>query len=226
MILKFKKILIIAPHADDEILGCGGMISKFKKCDIDVLICSNANIGAPELFSENFIKKIRKETLSCHKFSKINKTFFLDLPAPKLDQYPVYKISNLIEKIIVKNNYDTIFMPSNCDLHVDHKIISHSTVVATRPLNNKKINLISYEILSETEWGMFENDKFFVPNYFIKLTKKNLDDKIKFFKYFKSQIKNKFHPRSSSGIVSLAENRGKLIGEKYAEAYKIIRLLN
>ena len=50
MISKFKKILIISPHADDEVLGCAGMISKLSNLDIDVLICSNANIGAPELF--------------------------------------------------------------------------------------------------------------------------------------------------------------------------------
>ena len=131
----------------------------------------------------------------------------------------------MIQKIIINNKYDTVFMPSNSDLHVDHKIISHCVVVATRPINDCKINLISYETLSETEWGIYENDKIFVPNFFVSLSSKNLNDKIKSFKYFKTQIKNKLHPRSSNGIKSLAENRGKLIGEKYAEAYKIIRFL-
>ena len=116
-------------------------------------------------------------------------------------------------------------MPSNSDLHIDHKIIAHSTIVATRPINKRKINLISYETLSETEWGIFENDKSFIPNLFINLSKKDLDKKIKSFKIFKSQIKNETHPRSSSGIKLLAENRGKLIGEKYAEAYRIIKIL-
>ena len=225
MLKNIKKILIVSPHADDEILGCGGMISKFSKFHIDVLICSNASIGAPELFSQKQIKKVRDEAKKCHQFLKIKKTFFLDLPAPQLDQFPVYKISNLIQKIIVKNNYDTVFMPSNSDLHLDHKIIAHSTIVATRPINRRKINLISYETLSETEWGIFENDKSFIPNLFINLSKRDLDKKIKSFKIFKSQIKNETHPRSSSGIKSLAENRGKLIGEKYAEAYRIIKIL-
>ncbi len=225
MKLGFKKILIISPHADDEVLGCAGMISKFSNLDINVLVCSNANIGAPELFSKLLIKKIRSETLKSHKFLKIKKTFFLDLPAPKLDQYPIYKISNMIRKIIIDNKYDTVFMPSNSDLHIDHKIISHCTVVATRPINNFKINLISYETLSETDWGIYEDDKIFIPNFFLSLSSKNLKDKIKSFKYFKTQNKDKLHPRSSSGIKTLAENRGKLIGEKYAEAYRIIRFL-
>ena len=103
-------------------------------------------------------------------FSKIKKTFFLDLPAPKLDQYPIYKISNMIQKIIINNKYDTVFIPSNSDLHVDHKIISHCAVVATRPINDLKINLISYETLSETDWGIYENDKIFIPNFFVTLS--------------------------------------------------------
>ena len=50
MIPKLKKILIISPHADDEILGCAGMISKFSNLDINVLIYSNASIGARTFF--------------------------------------------------------------------------------------------------------------------------------------------------------------------------------
>ena len=48
-----KKVLIISPHADDEILGCGGFISKYSKHNyqIDVLILTNANKGAPELYT-------------------------------------------------------------------------------------------------------------------------------------------------------------------------------
>ena len=79
------------------------MISKFSNLDINVLICSNASIGAPELFSKSLIKKIRAETLKSHKFLKIKK-LFLDLPAPKLDQYPIYKISNMIQKLLLKIN--------------------------------------------------------------------------------------------------------------------------
>lgn len=227
MIKKIKNILIIAPHADDEVLGCGGLISKYKNLNFTVLICTNANLGAPELFSESYIKKIKEETLKSHKFLKIKKTLYLNLPAPKLDQYPVFKISNMIKDVILKNNFDTVFFPSNSDLHVDHKIISHCSIVATRPLAKKnKVNLISYETLSETEWGVLEKGICFVPNFFVSLSKTNLKDKIKSFRFFKSQNKSNIHPRSVDGIRSLAEQRGKFVGEKYAESYKIIRLLD
>ena len=58
-----KKILIISPHADDEILGCGGFIAKYSKQNylINVLILTNANKGVPEIYSQEEIKTIRKE---------------------------------------------------------------------------------------------------------------------------------------------------------------------
>ena len=76
--MKKKNILIIAPHADDEILGVGGTISNYIKnnFDIVVLILTNANIGAPDLFTKKDIKKIRAEALKSHKFLGVKKTFF------------------------------------------------------------------------------------------------------------------------------------------------------
>lgn len=225
MIKKFKNILIVAPHADDEILGCGGIISKYKNLNFNILTCSNANLGAPEIFPRSYIENIRKEAKKSHDYLGIKKNINLNLPAPRLDQYPIYKISNMIRDILSKNNFDTVFLPSISDLHVDHKVIAHCTLVATRPLNNKmKLNLISYEILSETDWGALEYENHFSPNFYISLSKKDLNQKIKAFKFFKSQNKKNNHPRSSNGIKSLSEYRGKFICEKYAEAFKIIRL--
>ena len=75
--MKNKRILIISPHADDEVLGCGGMISKYSDSNnIYVAIMTNASIGNPKLFSEKHIKIIRSETLKAHKMMKIKKTFF------------------------------------------------------------------------------------------------------------------------------------------------------
>ena len=84
-------------------------------------------------------------------------------------------------------------MPNNSDLHVDHKIISHCTVVATRPINGRQINLPSYETLSETEWAFMKMIKFY-SKFFIALSNKNLNDKIKSFKYFKPKLKINYTP--------------------------------
>ncbi len=220
-----KKILIISPHADDEILGCGGFIHKYskKKYQINVLILTNANKGAPELYPPNYIKKIRHEAKIANKFIGTKKLFFEDLPAVNLNNYPFYKITSVINKYVSEVNPEILLIPSNNDLHDDHKIIFKAAKVATRP--NKKKNLkkiLSYEVLSETEWN--ENGDFFKPNYYLSLKKSDVDKKVKAFLKYKSQVKKFPHPRSKEAIISLSRVRGSNAFLDYAEAYKVEKI--
>ena len=97
-----KNILVIAPHADDEVLGCGATMAKLANQgnNVYVLIATNASIGAPELFGPEIIRQVRSEALEAHKLLGIKETAFLELPAPALDQYPRYKIANEIASVI------------------------------------------------------------------------------------------------------------------------------
>ena len=89
------------------------MISKYSKIgyQIYVVILTNANIGAPELFSKKLIENIRKEATIANRLIG-TKIIFRELPALNLYQISLYKISNLIEKYILKINPETIFIPS------------------------------------------------------------------------------------------------------------------
>ena len=92
---------------------------------------------------------------------------------------------------------------------------------------NKKNNLkkiLSYEVLSETEWN--EDEKSFSPNYFISLKKNEINLKVKAFLKYKSQIKKYPHPRSKEAIINLSKVRGSNVFMEYAEAYKIERILD
>ena len=219
-----KNILILAPHADDEILGCGGAISKYKNLGYctHVLILTNANIGAPDLYSAKKINLIRDEAKRANKTIGTQKLYFENLPGLNLNQYPTYKISNIISKYILKIDPEILFIPSANDIHDDHKKIFHASKVAVRP--KKKNNLkkiLSYEVLSETEWN--EDEKSFNPNYFINLTKNNVNKKIKAFLKYKSQVQKFPHPRSLMGIEILARYRGMQSHCNYSEAFKLER---
>lgn len=222
-----KKILVIAPHADDEILGCGGAIAKFSKLghQVFVLILTNASLGAPELFTNKEIKNIRDESFTANKIIGTRKLYFENLPGLILNKYPLYKIANLIEKYIFKINPNIVFIPSNLDIHSDHKIIFSASKIALRPNKKLKVEKIfSYEVLSETEWN--ENNISFNPNYFISLKKNLIDLKIKSFLKYKSQVKKSPHPRSPEGILNLSRLRGSHINEEYCEAFKVERLID
>lgn len=222
-----KKVLILAPHADDEILGCGGFISKYSKKNyiINVLVLTNANIGAPEIYSSKEVIKIRNEAKKANQIIGTRKIFFENLPALNLYNYPHYKISNMISAYINKIKPEIIFIPSSNDINDDHKIIFKCAKVAMRfkQKNNLK-KIFSYEVLSETEWN--EEEKSFNPNYFIKLNKSDINNKVKAFLKYKSQVKNNPHPRSKSGILNLSKVRGSQVHVEYAEAFKVEKILD
>ncbi len=223
-----NNILIIAPHADDEILGCGGMIDKFSSNGhkIFVAIMTNANKGDPQRFSLNYIKSLREEALKSHKYLKIKKTFFFDFAAPNLDQVPIAKISDKIYELLKIVKPSKTFIPHFGDSHHDHLIIHKASMVALRPNSNtSKSDIYSYETLSETEWGLKNYHSTFIPNYYVKLNKKNLNKKVKAFQIYKSQNKKAPHPRSKDNIINLAKLRGSNICEDFAEAFNIIRII-
>ncbi|MDA7732088.1 PIG-L family deacetylase [Candidatus Pelagibacter sp.] len=222
-----KKVLILSPHADDEILGCGGFISKYSKQNyhINVLVLTNANKGAPEIFSPAEIKKLRNESKVANNFIGTKRLFFENLPAVNLNNYPVYKITNVIDKYITDINPEIVLIPSINDIHDDHKIIFRAAKVSMRP--NKISNLkkiLSYEVLSETEWN--EDGKSFNPNYFVRLKKSDINNKVKAFLKYKSQVKKFPHPRSKEAIVNLSRVRGGQAFVEYAEAFKVEKILD
>ena len=221
-----KKILVLSPHADDEILGCGGFISKYSKLkyNIFVLILTNANKGAPEIFSEEKINKIRNEAKRANNIIGTSKIFFENLPALNLNNYPFYKITEIIENYLKNIDPEIVLIPSSNDIHEDHKIIFKAAKVSMR--TNKKRNIkkiLSYEVLSETEWN--ENEKSFNPNYFVNLKKSEIDNKVKAFLKYKSQVKKFPHPRSKEAIINLSKVRGSQSFMEYAEAFKVEKIL-
>ena len=105
-----KNILIIAPHPDDEILGCGGIMAKYvaQGMNVYVAIVTNGHLGAPELFPKEGTEKVRLEAKESHKYLGIKETFFLDFPVLKLASEPSYKLSMAIGSIIKQLKIDTL----------------------------------------------------------------------------------------------------------------------
>lgn len=221
-----SKILVIAPHADDEVLGCGATMAKAceKGDEVFVLICTNASVGAPELFSVELIKQIRSEAVASHRLIGIKETFFLDFPAPALDQHPRYKMSNEISAIIRKIGADTVYIPHRGDCHKDHAIIHECAMVACRPLANCTVkHVYAYETLSETEWGEPIAADFFVPVKYNIFSVDEFLKKLDAMSCFKSQLYPFPASRSLEAIEALAKYRGCTVSAERAEAFEVLR---
>ncbi len=214
--------LVVAPHADDEVLGMGGTIAKSVDEGHEVYICV-VTTGHPSMFPQKVLDKLRKEALESHKFLSVKKTYFLDLPAVMLSEVPKHEVNKKINEVIDEVQPDVVFIPHFGDLHLDHYIVSQAAVVGVRPIKDHRIlEVYSYETLSETEWNIPHVANAFIPNTYVDITG-YLDKKIKAMEYFTTQINEYPHPRSIVAIESLAKLRGSTIGVKAAEAFCLIR---
>lgn len=224
-----SNILVIAPHCDDEVLGCGGMMAKknAQGATIYVAIVTNGFLGAPELFPKEGTEKVRREAKAAHDSLGVRETFFLDFPAPRLDTIPSYTLSLALEKIIRKYMINELYIPHRGDIHKDHRITYEAALVAARPINNNPVQCIyAYETLSETEWAAPFPDDAFIPTHFENLTAEYLEMKLRAFQYFTTQAKQPPHPRSFENIKCLARYRGATISAHAAEAFHLIRSIN
>ena len=208
------KILVIAPHPDDEVLGMGGTIKKLSpKNNITLLIMTD---GASAQYSDKKMIKVRKE--SCEKSSKIlgiSEIKFLNFKDMKLDSVPQLEINQEIEKIIKKIQPKIVFTSPKNDLNRDHDVTFNSTLVATRPSSSGVKKVFSYELPGYTK-------KPFSPNHYENITKQFVH-KIKAFKMYKSEIMKFPHPRSIESIENLAVYRGIQAGIAKAESFELIR---
>lgn len=218
------KVLIIAAHPDDDILGCGGIISRYKGVsDFKVIFISEGsscrfnNHESKEAKIE--IKKRNKMAIKALNFLAVKEYSFYNLPCGRLDQIPQIEINKIIENEIKLFKPKTVFTHSLADSNKDHHKVLDSTIIATRPGSGVK-EVMSYEVLSSTEWGFL---KSFKPNVFFKLEKKNIDDKCKAFEFYTTEIKKYPYPRSTDSIKILAKMRGIQSGNNYSEAFTLIR---
>lgn len=229
------KILIIAAHPDDEILGMGGTILRHSKAGDKIKIVylatgitsrikynskveSNNRKNKTKNLEYN-IQQLRNDTKKASHILKVNDIVFYDFPDNELDSISLLKIVKVIENEIMKFKPNIIYTNHYGDLNVDHRVVYNATLTACRPLGNRIKELISFEVPSSTEWN-YPNS--FNPNYFINI-EKELPKKINAFKMFKSEIRKLPHPRSSQYLRLNASRWGAVSGNKAAEAFEIIR---
>jgi LmbE family N-acetylglucosaminyl deacetylase len=219
MDLSASEVLIIAPHPDDEVLGCGGTIAKHVKDKDRVSLCLVTEVYRPD-WSKQFLKKRPREIKKASQILGIKKTYFLDFPTAKLDTFPQKELNEAILKVVKKVQPEIVYLPHQGDLSKDHRLVFEAGLVALRPIDYKIKRILSYEVLSETEWG--QPLKPFSPDVYIDISA-TLKKKIAAMKAYQSELKQPCHPRSLELIEALAKKRGSEVKVKFAEAFKLIR---
>lgn len=216
------KVLVIAPHPDDEVLGCGGIIAKHLDEGNEVYVAIVTKEAEP-LFTEEDDQENKKHALNAHRVLGITDTIFLNLPAAMLESVPRYQLNDSVGKLIRDIEPEEVYIPHRGDMHLDHKMVVDAAMVALRPRFNYSVKRVyAYETLSETEWDIPNTTNAFIPNVYVDISK-YIEKKLNAMREYKNQIADFPNPRSIEAIKALAMLRGSTISRDYAEAFMLIR---
>ena len=216
------KVLVIAPHPDDEVIGVGGTIARRAKEGHEVYVCVVTK-AFPPLFSEEIVEQARNECREADKLLGAVETSFLDFPAVTLETVPRHELNGGILKTIQRINPDEVYIPHRGDMQLDHKMIVDAAMVALRPKYEHVVKRIyAYETLSETGWDIPNTVNEFIPTVYEDITE-TLDRKLEAMNFFKSQLGEFPDARSVGAIEALARYRGATVNVKAAEAFSLVR---
>jgi len=221
-----KRILVFAPHPDDEILGVGGTIALNIEKGNEVYVCIVTK-GQPPLFNNAEICQLNQDDAKrCHKFLGIKKSFFLDFPAADLESVKRYTLNGRILDVVREVQPDEVYIPHIGDMQKDHQIVVDACMVALRPKYFPQVKkILAYETMSETDWNLPNVANAFIPNVFIDISE-TLEIKKKALSFFSLQVSPYPDSRSEGAIEALARYRGALMHWNAAEAFMLVREIN
>ncbi len=212
------RVVIIAPHNDDEILGAGGTMAKLAGIGHEVIVCE---VTAGDIDDE-MVQLQKEEAIASHELMGV-KTHFMDLPVVGLRELATKELNGAFQKHLLELGPDIVFIPHKGDMHIDHRMTAEAAMVALRPVTFPNLKAVyAYETLSETGWNTPSVDNAFIPNMFVDITGQ-IDIKLEAMKRHASQLCDWPHPRSLETIKALAMHRGNTVCRKYAEAFMVIR---
>ena len=229
--MKFKKIVAFFAHPDDETLAMGGSLNKLKSEGSEIFIvipCTGINARKNKQ-NKNTVKKnlltLKKDCKKALNYLGISSRniYFVKFSDNEIDNHSLLSLTQWFENILEKIKPDTIFTHHKFCTNIDHQYCHEAAVLATRPMQNFNINLISAEVPSST--GYVKPTQW-EPNFFIELSKNDIKKKMNAMEMYSTERRKYPHPRSPEVLEAYAKVRGSESGYLFAESFMIQKLYN
>lgn len=219
------RVLVVAPHMDDEALGAGGVIARHVAEGDDVSVCFVAHRAYDHVFDEAKNKAERACALRAKSVLGYQDAVFLDLPDERLD-LNIQQIIIGLEATTGPRPPDVVYLPHRGDNNQDHRAVFEAARVAFRPSATPRLRqLLCYEVPSSTDQSPPLPECAFLPNRYVNIAP-FLERKLEAFRCYGTEQRPFPHPRSEQALTILAQRRGIASGFVAAEAFLILRDLH
>lgn len=219
-----ENVLVIAPHSDDDILGCGGLMSRVKKLGGKVHVIVAA-VGDVKFYHSN--QEVTAETRE-EEFYNALKVLGVDSGEilyrrfeQRLHMLPIVDIITDLDLKIREIKPTAVFIPYP-SFHQDHKVVFDAAFAALRPTpNTSYVKLVA---MYEYPFVVWDNQPVDGSRFHLDITDE-IDAKVEAMACHKSQLRPKDELISLETIRLWASRRGLEVGVPYAEAYKALRMI-
>lgn len=219
------RTLIVAPHPDDELLGCGGTLLRrvHEGCVVGWLLMTT--LTKERGWSNQRIIERNLEIDNVRQGLGIALPHFyaLNFPTAELDQISMTRLVGEISNVFRDFEPDEVLLPYPGDIHSDHRVTFEAASACTKWFRYPSVKrVMTYETLSETEFGLNPESKSFTPNLFVNIYDQ-LEAKMRLLRIYSSEIGEHPFPRSLDSVRALAMLRGAQMGAHVAEAFQVLR---
>jgi len=218
------RVLVLAAHPDDEILGMGGTIARHTDDADDVRIVVVTDGSSTQYPGDAEIRDRKQhEALRAAEELGVSDYVHLDLPDMRLDTLPHVDVNRVVEEHVSEFEPDVVYTP-HPDVNRDHRVLFDSVAVATRPTPGRGVRrVLTYAPTSSTEWTPAPLN-WFVPNWFVDISR-TIERKVAAFAQYETELRAYPHPRSERAIRAAAEYYGASCGCEHAEPFVLVRAL-
>jgi LmbE family N-acetylglucosaminyl deacetylase len=214
------RIVVVAPHPDDETLGCGGSLLRHKEKGDEIYWIIVTEGDAIQGFDRTKREKEIKEVIRAYQFDEVFRLGFL---ASKLDIEPKANLVIKLREIFQHLMPNIVYSPFSGDPHTDHQVVAEAIVSATKNFRVASIKkILAYEVISETDFSLSLSLASFRPIVFHKIDA-FIKKKLEIASLYASEIKPFPFPRSLEAIESLAKIRGVVAGCCFAESFMLLK---
>lgn len=220
------RVLVVAAHPDDEILGCGATIARLVAEGHIVRIVILGEGGTSRTDGDNagpeYVNRLAEASRAAATEVGAAGVALVGFPDNRFDHLDLLDIVKAVERVLDLFQPTTVFTHHGGDLNVDHRLTHQAVVTATRPTPGQRVtDVYAFEVPSSTEWA-FQSEGTFRPTYFVDV-EQWLDRKLDAIRHYSDECRPFPHPRSAEALEVIARRWGTVVGRPAAEAFEIIR---